>query len=232
MITTNYRKLCCTLNKNLGVSGLVKLTWGNVSLLSPCRKLMYIKPSGVSYSEINTSKIAVVRLEDGCHLDGLKPSVDTGIHLSIYRYFPSIKSIIHTHSIYATAWAQSGIEIPILGTTHADYFPGPIPVIPVSNLKNLKRYEDGLGVAISKVLSQKKTTLDDIGAVLLQSHGALCFSNNYENILEKAIVLEELSKMAYLTLSINKNITLNPNIYTLFKKHYQRKNGVNKYYGQ
>lgn len=232
MTDKNLKDICSKLNKELGKSGLVKLTWGNVSVLSENGELMYIKPSGVPFHEIDASCISVIRLGDGQILGGLKPSVDAPIHLSLYRRSPDVRSIIHTHSSYATAWAQSGCSIPILGTTHADYFPDLIPLVPVPRFSDLNGYEETLGSAVVDSLIKSGLSPIKVGGVLLESHGVLCFSDKISDIVEKAVVLEEIAKIAYLTLAINKNTTIGASIKELFSKHYERKHGINKYYGQ
>lgn len=232
MTDKNLKDVCSELNKELGASGLVKFTWGNVSVLGENGDVMYIKPSGVPFDEIDQSRIAVVSLDDGSHLEGLKPSVDAPIHLSLYRRSPEIKSIIHTHSSYATAWAQSGSSIPILGTTHADYFPDLIPLVPVPIFSDLSGYEETLGSAVIDCLFQSGWTPLGVGGVLLEAHGVLCFSDKVSDIVEKAVVLEEVAKIAYLTLAIKKNVIIGTNTKELFSKHYERKHGINKYYGQ
>ena len=232
MMDKNLKDICSKLNKELGSSGLVKLTWGNVSIISENGELMYIKPSGVPFDDIDSSCSSVVRLDGGQNLGGLKPSVDAPIHLALYRRSPDIRSIIHTHSSYATAWAQSGCSIPILGTTHADYFPDLIPLVPVPIFSDLKGYEETLGSAVVDSLTKNGLSPIKVGGILLEAHGVLCFSDKFLDIVEKAVVLEEIAKIAFLTLAIKKDINIGANTKDLFSRHYERKNGINKYYGQ
>ena len=223
---------CLALNKSLKENNLVKLTWGNASVLSEDGKTIVIKPSGVNFSDLTYSQLCIVDLYSGKLISGMKPSVDTAIHLEIYKAFPEIKSIIHSHSKFATSWAQALRPIPILGTTHADYFLSDIPVDRQLEKYELDEYEKNLGQCVVDFYQTKKMNPLNIPAILLPGHGVMVFSDSPKRTLECAIVLEEIAEMAYYTTAINPNIQpcrLSKDLYT---KHFERKNGINKYYGQ
>ena len=223
---------CLLLNKSLKENNLVKLTWGNASVISEDGRNIIIKPSGVNFSELTYSQLCIVDIYSGKLISGMKPSVDTAIHLEIYKAFPEIKSIIHSHSKFATSWAQALRPIPILGTTHADYFISDIPVARQLEKDELDEYEKNLGQCVVDFYQTKKINPLNIPAILLPGHGVMVFSDSPKRTLECAIVLEEIAEMAYYTTAINPNIKpcrLSRDLYT---KHFERKNGINKYYGQ
>jgi len=223
---------CLFLNKSLKDNNLVKLTWGNASVLCEDSKHIIIKPSGVDFDKLTFSQLCIIELYTGKLVSGMKPSVDTAIHLEIYKAFPEIKSIIHSHSKFATSWAQALRTIPILGTTHADYFLTDIPVARQLEKFELEEYEKSLGQSVVDYYQHKKINPLNIPAILLPGHGVMVFSDSPKRTLECAIVLEEIAEMAYYTTAINPNIKpcrLSRDLYT---KHFERKNGINKYYGQ
>lgn len=222
---------CVELNKALPQNGLVKLTWGNGSVLSDCGKYMAIKPSGVSFESLTDLDVSLVRIEDGCLLSGKKPSVDEQLHLQMYRAFPQIRSVIHTHSKFATAWAQARIPIPVLGTTHADYFDGCVPVCDTLTDSDLSDYETNLGRTIVGYFLRMELNPVLSQAILIPYHGCLTFSDSPKKALEAAIVLEEVAEMALYTKVLGKTETDHESE-SLFKKHFERKNGRSKYYGQ
>ena len=223
---------CLSLNKSLKENNLVKLTWGNASVLSEDGKSIVIKPSGVNFSELTYSQLCIVDLYSGRLISGMKPSVDTAIHLEIYKAFPEIKSIIHSHSKFATSWAQALEPIPILGTTHADYFLGDVPVARQLEEFELDEYEKNLGQSVVDFFQSNKINPLNIPAILLPGHGVMVFSDSPQRTLECAIVLEEIAEMAYYTKSINPNLKQSKLSKDLYTKHFERKNGINKYYGQ
>ena len=223
---------CLALNKSLKENNLVKLTWGNASVLSEDGKSIVIKPSGVNFSELTYSQLCIVDLYSGWLISGMKPSVDTAIHLEIYKAFPEIKSIIHSHSKFATSWAQALEPIPILGTTHADYFLGDVPVARQLEEFELDEYEKNLGQCVVDFFQSNKINPLNIPAILLPGHGVMVFSDSPKRTLECAIVLEEIAEMAYYTKSINPNLKQSKLSKDLYTKHFERKNGINKYYGQ
>lgn len=223
---------CLFLNKSLKDNNLVKLTWGNASVLCEDSKHIIIKPSGVDFDKLTFSQLCIIELYTGKLVSGMKPSVDTAIHLEIYKAFPEIRSIIHSHSKFATSWAQALRTIPILGTTHADYFLTDIPVARQLEKFELEEYEKSLGQSVVDYYQHKKINPLNIPAILLPGHGVMVFSDSPKRTLECAIVLEEIAEMAYYTTAINPNIKpcrLSRDLYT---KHFERKNGINKYYGQ
>lgn len=217
-----------TLNANLKLKrhNLIIFTWGNVSVRDG--NLIAIKPSGVSYEKMKVKDIVVVDLE-GKIIDGkLKPSVDLPTHLKLYRKYPEIGSIVHTHSPYATAWAQKGRTIPVYGTTHADYFFGEIPCGRFPKEEELDNYEKNTGSIIIETLNNKDPL--DIPGCILQGHGVFAWGKDSETAVHNAVVLEEIAKMAFFTETIpGENIILPGYI---LKKHYKRKHGKNATYGQ
>ena len=226
----------CRANLDLVRHGLVIFTWGNVSAIDRASGLVVIKPSGVSYDNMKPSDMVVVNL-DGKVVEGdLRPSSDTPTHLVLYKAFPNIGGVVHTHSTYATAWAQAGIDIPSLGTTHADYFHDDIPC--TRNMKKSEvfgEYEKETGNVIVEAF--KKMNPDDTPAVLVRNHGPFAWGTDADNAVHNAVVLEEIAKMAFISLTVNLSTldivnhkpTMNK---LLIEKHYSRKHGPNAYYGQ
>lgn len=223
---------CLYLNKSLQKHGLVKLTWGNASVISDDGKRIAIKPSGVDFSSLTYSQISIIELYTNNHISGMKPSVDTPIHMEIYKAFPEIKSVIHTHSKYATSWAQANKSIPILGTTHADYFLDSIPLARILIESELNEYEKNIGKTVVDYFQKNKINPLNIPAILLPGHGVLIFSNSPEKTLECAIVVEEVAEMAAITLSLDSSILNSELNRKIYKKHFKRRNGITKYYGQ
>lgn len=208
---------------------LVKFTWGNVSEIDEDSKIVAIKPSGVDYDKLKVDDIVLVNL-DGEIVEGdKKPSSDTKTHLEIYKKFPEVKGIVHTHSPYATSWAQAGIDIPCFGTTHADYIYGDVPV-----LRNLTQeeidddYEKNTGLLIVDYMKDKEFTKTP--AVLLKNHGSFVWGKDCFDAVRNSVVLEEVAKMATFTILINPNAEKTPK--RVQDKHYYRKHGKNAYYGQ
>ena len=213
--------------------GLVTFTWGNVSGIDREKGLVAIKPSGVEYDNMSADDIVVVDLESGKKVEGtLNPSSDTPTHLALYRAFPNVRGIVHTHSRWATIYAQAGLGIPPLGTTHGDYFYGEIPCTRPMTPKEIGgapgHYELETGNVIVETFSDESP--DDIPAVLVRSHGPFTWGTSPENAAHNAVVLEELAFMAWHARM------LNPEIETMQKelldKHYLRKHGKDAYYGQ
>jgi len=215
-------------NLKLNKSGMVILTWGNVSGIDRDNNLMVIKPSGISYRSMKMDHMVVVDM-DGRVVEGeLKPSSDTPTHLEIYRNFPTAGGIVHTHSPYATAWAQAGRAIPAMGTTHADYFYGDIPCTRKLNpLEVAENYELNTGKVI--VDTFKNIDPASIQAVLVNDHGPFAWGPDAGKAVENSIVLEELARMAVITYSIAGNDIIDKH---LLDKHYLRKHGRKSYYGQ
>ncbi|NLE28929.1 MAG: L-ribulose-5-phosphate 4-epimerase [Phycisphaerae bacterium] len=228
------KKTVCQANLQLVRENLVIQTWGNVSGIDRSTNLVVIKPSGVSYDELNPEHMTVVSLETGKIVEGtLNPSSDTPTHLELYRAFPEIGGIVHTHSLYATAWAQACRDIPPLGTTHADYFHGPIPCSrPLTPQEIQTDYEINTGKVIIETFTKRPHQLDykSIPAIIVAEHGPFAWGPTPEKAVFNAVILEHLAKMATLTANINPAIC--PISQHLLDKHYLRKHGPNAYYGQ
>ena len=210
--------------------GLVVFTWGNVSGIDRKRGLVVIKPSGVSYDEMKASDMVVVELETGKIVEGsLKPSSDTATHCELYKAFPDIGGIVHTHSRWATIFAQAGRGIMALGTTHADYFYGEIPCTrKMTNIEIEGEYEKETGLVIRETFQGKDP--DAIPAVLVHSHGPFTWGIDPMDAVHNAVVLEEAAFMNFHTLMLEPGIP--PMQQELLDKHYLRKHGANAYYGQ
>ena len=191
--------------------------------------LVVIKPSGVSYDEMKVSDMVVVDLNTGKVVEGeLNPSSDTPTHLALYRAFPNVQGIVHTHSTYATAWAQAGMDIPNIGTTHADYFHNDIPCTDDMTEEEVKGdYELETGNVIIKRF--KDINPDHTPGVLVKNHGPFAWGTSPDNAVYNAKVMEQCAKMAFVSFMINPKTTMNP---LLIEKHYSRKHGPNAYYGQ
>lgn len=218
-------------NKMLQIEGLITLTWGNVSERDKETGLVVIKPSGVSYDEMQAEHMVVVD-HDGNVVEGsLRPSSDTPTHLALYRHFDTIGGIVHTHSTYATAWAQANCDIPAYGTTHGDYMYGAIPCTRRMLPDEIGGdYEEQTGMVIVKELENRKITADQMPAVLVANHGPFTWGKDGMDAVHNAIVLEEVAKMAYLTRQMNAHALIMQK--ELLDKHYLRKHGPNAYYGQ
>jgi L-ribulose-5-phosphate 4-epimerase len=209
--------------------GLVLFTFGNASGFDAESKSVVIKPSGVPYEELTPDHMVVTDLNGKVIEGSLRPSSDLPTHLALYRAFPVMGGIVHTHSRYATAWAQACRELPCLGTTHADYLRGPIPVTShMPDEEILSEYELNTGNAIIRRLE----TLDPLEtpAVLVAGHGPFCWGISPADAAHTAVVVEELAHMAFVTFSINRDAI--PLSDTLRDKHYLRKHGATAYYGQ
>ena len=217
-------------NLALPVRGLVTFTWGNVSGVDRESGLMVIKPSGVAYENMSAEDMVVVSLESGERVEGKwKPSSDTATHVALYRAFPNIGGIVHTHSRWATSFAQAGRGIPAYGTTHADYFYGEIPCTrPMRADEIAGEYEWETGQVIVETFRDKSP--DDIPAALVYSHGPFAWGTDCHNAVHNAVVLEELAFMAFHTLALRGETS--PMQRELLDKHYLRKHGKNAYYGQ
>jgi L-ribulose-5-phosphate 4-epimerase len=217
-------------NKQIVDKNLVILSWGNVSKIDRDKKLLYIKPSGADLEEISQYDIAQVSTLDGSWVLGMKPSVDTKIHLEIYKGFSDVGAVVHTHSVHATAFAQANKPIPCLGTTHADYFYGEIPCVPQPTAEELDDdYEKHTGLRIVDYFDYFDIDYNHIPAALVEGHGVFCWGKTVEDAVETAIILEKVAEMAILTLSLNKDSNLSDYV---LEKHFTRKHGDSKYYGQ
>lgn len=218
-------------NKELPKRGLVTYTWGNVSGIDRDSGLVVIKPSGVPYDELQIEHLVVVDLE-GNKVEGrLNPSSDTPTHMVLYKAFPNIGGIVHTHSRWATAWAQAGMDIPALGTTHADYFYGDIPCTRKMKPEEIREaYEENTGKVIVETFNNMNA--DDVPAVLVNSHGPFAWGKDAAEAVHNSVVLEEVAMMAYHTLTLTNIAGVTPIDQVLLDKHFLRKHGKNAYYGQ
>jgi L-ribulose-5-phosphate 4-epimerase len=215
-------------NLDLVKHGLVIFTWGNVSGIDREKGLMVIKPSGVSYDNMKADDMVVVDL-NGKVIEGkYKPSSDTPTHIVLYKKFDKIGGVVHTHSEWATSWAQAGIPIPALGTTHADYFFGPVPCTRKLSKKEVEvNYEEETG----NVIVETFKGIDPLAVpgVIINGHGPFTWGTDAGNAVHNAVVLEEVAKMAHHTLSLNQVKGIDQ---YLLDKHYYRKHGPGAYYGQ
>jgi L-ribulose-5-phosphate 4-epimerase len=209
--------------------GLVTFTWGNVSGIDRESGIMVIKPSGVEYDEMTADMLVCVDLKTGDVVDGrLRPSSDTPTHLALYQAYPDIGGVVHTHSRWATIFAQAGRSIPPLGTTHADYFNGIIPVTRALSREEVEsQYERMTGEVIVETIRQELST--EMTAVLVSGHAPFTWGKDPVDAVNHSVILEEVAMMAWHTLMMNPSASLDP---LLLDKHYQRKHGKNAYYGQ
>lgn len=220
----------CKANLELPKHGLVTFTWGNVSGVDREQGLMVIKPSGVSYENMTAEDMVVVRLSDGAVVEGKwKPSSDTDTHLALYNAFPALGGIVHTHSRWATSFAQAGKGVPAFGTTQGDYFYGEIPCTRKMTPEEIAgEYELETGKVIVETFQGKSP--NDIPAVLVHSHGPFAWGTDAMNAVHNAVVLEEVSFMAWHSLLLEPALPAMQQ--ELLDKHYLRKHGANAYYGQ
>lgn len=226
----DLKRKVCEANLQLPKYGLVTFTWGNVSGVDREKRLMVIKPSGVEYDNLTPDDMVVVSLDTGEKVEGpWKPSSDTATHVVLYNTFPNIGGIVHTHSKWATSWAQAGRGIPAYGTTHGDYFYGEIPCTRKMTPQEIAgAYEHETGNVITETFADKNP--DDIPAVLVNSHGPFSWGKDPMNAVHNSVVLEELAFMAFHSEALNPNLNvMQPE---LLDKHYLRKHGKNAYYGQ
>ena len=224
------RKNVLEANKKLGKTGLVKLNWGNISEYDRKNRVIAIKPSGVDYNKLKLENIPIVDINGKQIYGNLKPSSDLNTHIELYKNFYEINGICHTHSKYATIFCQSSKAIPCIGTTHADYFFGEIPVTRKLKKKEVeKQYVKNTGKIIIETIKKKKINIKKIPAILVNGHGPFAMGKNAKHSLEISIVLEEVAETTFKSFLINKNIKFKK---FLMKEHFQRKNGPKKYYGQ
>ena len=214
-------------NKFIVEKKLVSLTWGNVSEKQESR--IFIKPSGVNLGSIRQKDVSEVDMQ-GNHIAGLKPSVDTPAHLSIYNSFPTVNSVVHTHSKYATIFAQLCKPIRCLGTTHADYFRGVVPVVPIPEWDESVSYEKVTGEAIASYFIENNIDYLEMPVTLVEKHGVFAWGESIEKAVENAYVLELVAEMAYFTLVADSSSQALEK--EILDKHFLRKNGNGKYYGQ
>lgn len=223
------KKKVCKANLDLVAHGLVIFTWGNVSGIDREKGLVVIKPSGVSYDNMKPEDMVVVDLATGKVAEGeLRPSSDTPTHLALYRAFPEIGGVVHTHSTYATAWAQAGIDLPNIGTTHADYFHD---AVPCTRSMNAREVEADYELETGNVIVERFEGLNPVHTpgVLVKNHGPFTWGKTPDEAVHNAVVLEQVAKMASIAYLVNPRLTMNP---LLVEKHFNRKHGPGAYYGQ
>lgn len=224
------KETVCEANLELSRRGVVLYTWGNVSGIDRAQGLVVIKPSGVPYQGMQPSDMVVVDLEGRIVEGTLRPSSDTPTHLELYKAFPEIGGVVHTHSTHAVVFAQAGMEIPPLGTTHADYFYGPVPVSRGLTRDEVQEaYEKNTGRVIVETVKEMGKPPLAVPAVLVRNHGPFTWGKDPAEAVYHSVVLEEIAEMAWKTLQINPSAALPPYI---LEKHYQRKHGPQAYYGQ
>lgn len=225
------KKQVCEANLELVRRGMVLYTWGNVSGIDRDNGLVVIKPSGVEYDGMKSEDMVVVDLMTGDKVEGrYKPSSDTDTHLELYKAFPSIGGITHTHSINAVAFAQAGIDIPALGTTHADYFYGPIPCTrELSRQEVEEAYEANTGKVIVEALKERSIEPTAVPGIVVKNHGPFSWGKDAATSVYHAVVMEVVSEMNLKTLMLNPEASMAQYV---LDKHYKRKHGPNAYYGQ
>ncbi len=216
-------------NMELNARNLVVYTWGNVSQIDRSAGVMAIKPSGVPYEELKPEHMVIVDLDNQIVEGDLRPSSDTKTHTHLYRHFPSIGGVTHTHSTYATAWAQAQLAIPCFGTTHADFAYGEVPCTAVMSDSQIERdYEQETGVQITDAFEHLNP--DEVPMVIVAGHAPFTWGKDAAKAVYHAVVLEEIARMAYLTKTLAPE--QGPLKQAIIDKHYQRKHGKNAYYGQ
>lgn len=225
------KQLVYEANMDLPKYGLVTFTWGNVSAIDREKGLFVIKPSGVEYDKLTPEDMVVMDM-DGNKVEGrYNPSSDTATHLELYKAFPEIGGVVHTHSSYATSWAQAGRSIPCYGTTHADYIYGEVPCVRCLTKEEIEEnYEKNTGRLIVEEFIRRCKEPMAVPAVLCKNHGPFAWGKDAKDAVHNAVVLEEVAKMAYRAEVINPRVEAAPQ--ELQDKHYYRKHGANAYYGQ
>ncbi len=221
----------CYANSQLPLLKLVILNFGNVSVADRAEGVFAIKPSGVPYDDLEPRKMVVVDFDGRIVQGNLKPSSDTKTHAVLYKNWPNIGSVVHTHSTYATAWAQAQRDIPIYGTTHADHYTGPIPCAPpMADHMIAGDYEYETGFQIINYLKEKNISYEELEMILLGNHAPFVWGKNAAKAIHNSAALEFIAQMAALTEQIHSQVaTLKP---ALIKKHFERKHGPDSYYGQ
>jgi L-ribulose-5-phosphate 4-epimerase len=217
-------------NLQLPKHGLVTFTWGNVSEIDRGQGVIAIKPSGVEYDDMQVDDIVVVDLEGNTVEGTLNPSSDTKTHIELYKAYPEIGGVVHTHSRNATTWAQAGLDIPALGTTHADYFYGDIPCTRALTPAEIEgEYEKNTGLVIIEEFTRRELSVSAVPSAVVSGHAPFSWGKNAADAVHNAVVLEEVAAMALGTRALNSGINIQKE---LSDKHYNRKHGKDAYYGQ
>lgn len=231
MVSRHLKEAVLEANLALPQHGLVTFTWGNVSGIDRNARLVVIKPSGVPYERLTVEDMVVVDLEGNVVEGELRPSSDTPTHLALYRSLPEIGGVVHTHSPWATSWAQAKRAIPAFGTTHADYFYGEIPCTrELTDEEIATAYELETGHVILETLDELMLEAVAVPGVLVANHAPFCWGKDANEAVHNAVVLEEVAKMGLHALNLNPGLT--PIKQSILDKHYLRKHGANAYYGQ
>lgn len=225
------KKQVCEANLELTARGVVIYTWGNVSGIDREQGLVVIKPSGVDYEGMKPDDMVVVDLKTGETVEGKwKPSSDTATHLELYRHYPDIAGVVHTHSVNAVAFAQAGLPIPTLGTTHADYFYGDIPCTRELTKEEVNTaYELNTGKVIIETIDELSIDPMAVPGIVVKNHGPFAWGKSPANAVYNAVVLEKVAEMDLKTLALNPSASIQQYV---LDKHYMRKHGSNAYYGQ
>ncbi|WP_031425203.1 L-ribulose-5-phosphate 4-epimerase [Flavimarina sp. Hel_I_48] len=233
-MNSNYQDLkqeCYEANMQLDALNLVIYTFGNVSAVDRKRKVFAIKPSGVPYADLKPEDIVIVDFDNEIIEGAMRPSSDTKTHAFLYKNWPEIGGIAHTHATYSVAWAQSQMDIPVFGTTHADHLTADIPCAPPMADELISgNYEHNTGIQILDCFEKKGLSYEEVQMVLLGNHGPFTWGPSAAKAVYNSKVLEEVARMAFLTLQINPNAPRLKD--SLIKKHYERKHGKDAYYGQ
>jgi L-ribulose-5-phosphate 4-epimerase len=228
-VSDELRERVASANRDLAARGLAHASFGNVSEADRAAGVVAIKPSGIPCEAVEAKDVALVRLDSGEHVDGLKPSSDTPTHLELYRALEKIHGIAHTHSTFATSWAQARRPIPCLGTTHADHANGPVPCTrELTQRECAADYERMTGVAIVESFGDRDPT--EVPAALVASHGAFAWGSSAAAAVDEAAALEVIARLAFNTLILN--ASLPPVSDALLERHFRRKHGPAAYYGQ
>ena len=231
MVLKHLKEEVFQANLELPKQGLIKYTWGNVSAVDREQGLFVIKPSGISYEEMKASDMVVCDMDGEIVEGNLNPSSDTLTHAVLYKEFPEIGGIVHTHSIWATIWAQAGLDVPAMGTTHADTFYGSIPCARFLNQKEIDEgYEEQTGHVIVETFKERNIKPMKIPGVLLHGHGPFTWGKSAKDAVMNAVVLDEVCKMNLFSRQLNSFSEELPQ--RILDKHYLRKHGENAYYGQ
>ena len=225
---SELKELVFKANLDLVKHKLVLFTWGNASGIDREKGLVVIKPSGVDYDVMTADQMVVVDLDGNVVEGNLRPSSDTPTHLALFKAFEQIGGVVHTHSTYATSWAQAGVSLPVIGTTHADYFGDDVPCTRDMTEAEVKgNYEEETGTVIIERFMNLNSS--HIPGVLVKNHGPFTWGKTPGEAVHNSVVLEEIARMALISFGINPNLTMSP---LLTEKHFSRKHGAGAYYGQ